>query len=215
MIEHWKKIENHPNYEISSEGKCRNVKNGHLLKPVLRKGYWRYGLDGKSIFAHRLVAEAFIPNPNNLPMINHKDENKANNSVSNLEWCDNTYNIRYSFCKPILRINKDNLDLIYYAGMSDAERIDGFDHSTISKCCRGVKKDYKNNLFFFEPPTVDDYLSELKCTDVVYSIDENGEYDYYSSARDAEKQTGISAASICSCYQGKRKSAGKRKWFKM
>lgn len=50
----------------------------------------------KHFYVHRLVAEHFIPNPNNLPQVNHKDNNPANNNVDNLEWCDNSYNIRYS-----------------------------------------------------------------------------------------------------------------------
>lgn len=50
----------------------------------------------KHFYVHRLVAEHFIPNPNNLPQVNHKDKNPANNTVDNLEWCDNSYNVKYS-----------------------------------------------------------------------------------------------------------------------
>lgn len=56
--------------------------------------------DGKGYKIHRLVAQAFIPNPNNLPMVNHKDENTFNNNVDNLEWCTNKYNVKYS-AKPL------------------------------------------------------------------------------------------------------------------
>ena len=53
----------------------------------------------KTFFVHRLVAEAFIPNPNNLPMINHIDEDKTSNLPENLEWCDNYYNMMYGHAR--------------------------------------------------------------------------------------------------------------------
>lgn len=89
------------NYFISEDGKVLNKFNKEL-KPVDNgKGYLRVNLttsDGiicKSI--HRLIAEAFIPNPNNLPEVNHLDCDRTNNSISNLEWCTHGYNIKYSY----------------------------------------------------------------------------------------------------------------------
>ena len=69
--------------------KCGNTGRGYLMV-VLTKNENR-----KTHIVHRLVAQAFIPNPNNLPQVNHKDECKTNNNVSNLEWCDNKYNSNY------------------------------------------------------------------------------------------------------------------------
>ena len=87
-------------YGITSCGKVWSYKYKKFLTP--RKGshgYLQVGLrrDGeiKSYLIHRLVAMAYLPNPDNLPMINHKDENKTNNCLQNLEWCDNSYNINY------------------------------------------------------------------------------------------------------------------------
>ena len=60
-----------------------------------KTGYKFVILDKKTCYVHRLVAEAFVDNPNNYPQINHKDENKANNSVENLEWCTEKYNMNY------------------------------------------------------------------------------------------------------------------------
>ena len=117
MSEIWKSIEGYDGrYEVSSNGKVRavahNIKvndNGRLYFKTVRSklmkqsphsaGYLVVNLtmNGKGTlhYVHRLVAEAFIPNPNGYDCINHKDENKANNDVSNLEWCDKQYNNTY------------------------------------------------------------------------------------------------------------------------
>lgn len=100
-------------YEISTYGRIKTVEriiytnnNGYIKQNSFIKkqqkhyrGYLTVSLkkNGKIYkkYVHRLVAETFIPNPNNLPQINHKDENKKNNCVDNLEWCDNIYNMNY------------------------------------------------------------------------------------------------------------------------
>ena len=72
-------------------------KGRRLLKQCLDgNGYKIVTLNGKSKHVHRLIALTFIPNPNNLPCINHKDENKLNNNVENLEWCTHEYNMNYN-----------------------------------------------------------------------------------------------------------------------
>lgn len=71
--------------------------NGNRLKQSLEpSGYLAMNIDGKHKYVHRLVAEAFIPNPDNKPFVNHKDGNKQNNHVDNLEWCTQAENIRHS-----------------------------------------------------------------------------------------------------------------------
>ena len=104
MIEEWKPIKDFPDYRISNKGRIQRVPNnkikGGLLNPTKEKdGYLVVGLfrDKKNIQkrVHRLVAEVFIPNPNNYPCVNHKDENKTNNSIDNLEWCAVAYNNKY------------------------------------------------------------------------------------------------------------------------
>lgn len=95
-MEIWKKIKGFEMYEISNLGNVRNTITNKILTPCDNgKGYMRVNLNHKTKYIHRLVAEAFIPNPNNWPVINHKDENKKNNDISNLEWCTVSYNNNY------------------------------------------------------------------------------------------------------------------------
>lgn len=98
MIEEWRIIDEFPTYEVSNKGKVR--KKGKLLSQTHDScGYWAVSLGGTTRKVHRLVAKAFIPNPNNLPFVNHKDENKETPNVENLEWCTHKYNINYGTCQ--------------------------------------------------------------------------------------------------------------------
>jgi hypothetical protein len=84
-------------YIIYSDGQIWSVRRNKFLKAsVHHTGYTRICVDKKNRFIHRLVAEAFIPNPNNLPMVNHINEIKSDNRVENLEWCNNRHNITHS-----------------------------------------------------------------------------------------------------------------------
>ena len=89
-IEVWKQLINYDKYEVSSLGNVKNKKTGRILKPACNGGYMIVGLckngKGSTIPIHRLVASEFISNPENKPQVNHKDKNRSNNSVSNLEW---------------------------------------------------------------------------------------------------------------------------------
>ena len=80
-------------YTITNKGEVINNHTGKMLKPQANnKGYLRVGIGNKLKFVHRLVAEKYIPNPNNCSQVNHKDGNKFNNNVSNLEWVSNQQN---------------------------------------------------------------------------------------------------------------------------
>ena len=92
--------EGYSNYRIYSNGQIYSLNIHKWLTPSLKE-YYRVSLRddngrAKTFAVHRLVAELFIPNPNNYPIVNHKDENKLNNDVSNLEWCTYSYNSKYS-----------------------------------------------------------------------------------------------------------------------
>lgn len=118
MSEKWKKIssiseyQNYVDYSISTKGRVRNDSTGRILKRTLHSnGYLQVTLCSKTEkpihpTIHVLVALAFIPNPNNLPEVNHKDEDKTNPNVDNLEWCTPKYNNNYG-TKPE-RISKAN-----------------------------------------------------------------------------------------------------------
>lgn len=89
-------------YEVSNLGNVKSLRRGRLLKPGKAHGYLKVSLrkDNKTQYfaVHRLVAIVFIPNPENLPYVNHKDESRDNNCVENLEWCTAQYNNTYGTC---------------------------------------------------------------------------------------------------------------------
>ena len=104
MAEEWRQVKECPDYYVSNMGRVKSYRypnKGRILVGVLDKdGYKRVllrSIDGARVtkFIHRLVAEAFLSNPNNFSMINHKDENRQNNRVDNLEWCTARYNNTY------------------------------------------------------------------------------------------------------------------------
>lgn len=141
-MEIWKKIDER--YEISSYGRVKSLerdvrrrygfrhKKEQILKPQIlggKQGYYAvYLYDEKTKkqvwrYVHRLVAEAFIPNPNNYEEVNHKDENKLNNNVENLEWCTSRYNSNYGTVKE--RIKNTNIESgkwADYSGMTEEEK---------------------------------------------------------------------------------------------
>lgn len=98
-------------YSVSNKGNIYSYHKKSKLKFGLNGNYLQVALWNKNkpkyFLVHRLVAEAFIPNPNNLPEVNHKDENKFNNNFDNLEWCIHKYNINYGTC--IERMSKSLL----------------------------------------------------------------------------------------------------------
>lgn len=134
-------------YLIYDTGQVWSIRSNKFLKPmVTQDGYLyvdlcKHGTDNLQKI-HRLVAKAFIPNPNNLPQINHIDEDKTNNQVSNLEWCDAKYNNNYgnhnikqakTKGKPVKCIETNKT----YDSLADAERQTGIFKSSIYRVCVG------------------------------------------------------------------------------
>lgn len=129
-------------YEVSNEGNVRNKITGKILKPTSNeKGYLRVGLykDGirKYRSIHRLVARAFLPNPNSEFEVDHIDKNRTNNNVDNLRWVSHQENIDYSLSKPVAQFSLDGRLLNTYKSINEAERQTGVCQSNIVQCCKG------------------------------------------------------------------------------
>ena len=163
----WKDIEGYEGlYQVSNYGRikslCRKVNNSNcstrVIKEIIMKihthinGYCFVVLSFKQKQKpqriHRLVAQAFISNPDNYPQVNHKDENKLNNRVDNLEWCTIKYNVNYGtgperrgtkIGKPVLQISNDTI-INEFKSLHDAARYMKCSVSNIMKCCKGVNK---------------------------------------------------------------------------
>lgn len=155
-------------YLVSSAGMVKNGKTGQVLKPILKNdGYLAVHLSHKNkaqmVFIHRLVAEAFIPNPQNLPVVNHIDGNKANPSVENLEWVSFSENSNHAYrtglshvsdkCKMavskvaaengrkttsllVVQLDNDNKIIQKYPSIREAERSTGIPRSNIRRACK-------------------------------------------------------------------------------
>ena len=155
-MEIWKNIECFEQYSVSNLGNVRNNQTGRILKPRKHTGgYMRVMLckDKKhyDYYIHRLVAMAFISNPKNLPEVNHKDEDKTNNVVENLEWCDRIYQVNYGTCyermvetqrktskhsKPVKCIETG----VVYISLHEAERETGILYTLICHALNGRQK---------------------------------------------------------------------------
>lgn len=144
----WKRIAGYEDYEISDTGLVRSLKRGgtRVLSPRKngRNGYLFVSLckEGKAkhIFVHRLVAEAFVPNPLGLETVNHKDEDKTNNQVSNLEWLTRGDNVRYSNDMPVLQFDRLGNLVSRFPSLNEAARQTGIAAQSICSVCNGKRK---------------------------------------------------------------------------
>ena len=153
-------------YEVSDKGRVKSIGYGKekILKPFSNKdGYLQVGLrknrGRKNWLVHRLVAKTFIPNPDNLPEVNHKDEDKTNNSVQNLDWCDKKYNNNYGTrtqrqadkcSKPVIQFTKDGEFVREWKSMNDVQRNLNYSQGNISSCCTGRYKYAYNFIWKFK-----------------------------------------------------------------
>ena len=153
MDEIWRDIEGYEGlYQISNKGHVKSLykSSERILKSYDNgKGYLKVHLFKntafQSIYIHRLVAETFIPNLENKPEVNHKDENKLNNCVENLEWMTTKENSNYGtrnerISRKILQYSKSGDFIREWSGAHGVERVLGIDNSSITKCCKGKRK---------------------------------------------------------------------------
>ena len=160
MKEIWKDIKGYEGlYQISNLGRVKSFRESakfgkqkeYILKPsMINSGYhvvtlYKKDRTRRKHQLHRLVADAFIPNTENLPCINHKDENKINNEVSNLEWCTYSYNNNYGTAKERARKTRmkfihqqrtDGKAIAVYCSIDAACELLGYDKSTLEEWCK-------------------------------------------------------------------------------
>lgn len=172
-MEIWKDIIGYEGlYKISSLGNVKSLDRyyfnrykeilikGKKIKPFITNNYYAINLHkngkGKTRYIHRLVAEHFIPKENNKPYVNHKNENKLDNRVANLEWCSPAYNINYGNCRkkisisnstPVVQFDKNGKVLNTFYGMNEASRLTGISSAAICKCCKGIIKKTHGYIF--------------------------------------------------------------------
>ena len=174
MEEIWKDIEGYEGlYQVSNLGRVRSldkvlpcnvngimttrVRHGLIRKPHIGQTGYHYVLlrDGKrckNYRVHRLVADAFIPNPQNLPEVNHKDEDKSNNRADNLEWCSSSYNHCYGTTieraaskihRAVCQFDKNDRLIREFVSVTEAAKAVGTSTTQISGCCKGKTKSAK------------------------------------------------------------------------
>lgn len=148
-------------YQVSNLGNVRSLNYRHtgntknLCIKTKKDGYSYVHIDVYKT-VHRIVAQAFIPNPQNLPEVNHKNEIKSDNRVENLEWCDRKYNMNYGtnrakFSNTVsIRVNQYTMNGEFvreWKSAIEAQKFGGFCACRICWCCRGKTKQHKGYLW--------------------------------------------------------------------
>jgi len=223
-----------PHSFIKSNGRRCTVLACNLKLCATRTGYLLVNANGgKYEQIHRLVALTFIPNPNNLPEVNHKDEDKTNNKVSNLEWCTHQYNSSYgnrakkiretliskNHCgEEILQYTKFGEFVRKFQSGAEAQRITGINN--IYACANG-KISHAGGYIWVKPPMtykewVKNYSGNFREKErIVEKFDKNGNFiEEYRSVSDAARKNNLNISNIASCCRGVKhvKTAGGYIW---
>lgn len=225
MIE-WKKIfynELETYYSVSTDGQVRNDITGRILKQQSKNEYKRVAISlghgqMKNCFVHRLVAEAFIPNLENKDLVNHKDGNRANNNVTNLEWCTASENALHAHKnglvgaqkkRPVRQFNLNGEWMMDFESATEAARQCGCQQGKITEACGGTRRTAGNYQWRY----VDSEIYKLKpvplpsCTKRrVAQYSKEGKllniYESYKQAAKAVNGTSSAISRICSNTPG-------------
>lgn len=239
----WKPVRGYEGlYEVSNFGRVKSLKRVVNSHPVNCKrtlpekirtgrlnkklGYMMISLSvgnvNKQNYIHRLVAEAFVPNPNNYPMVNHKDEDKANNSVDNLEWCTAKYNMAYSNVfgqaksknsKPVCQYDYDGNLIKEYPSSNEAGRALNVRPYCISFCCQGKIGSVRGFLWrYADEGYVKPKQTAALCRRVIQKDLDGTTIKIWSSIHEAAHGTGTRESLIGRCYHGTRRSTNGFKW---
>ena len=228
MEEIWRDVVDYEGlYKISNLGDVFSYYSNRILSPgTTRDGYkyvFLFKNKKKKLYTiHRLVAESFLDNPNNLPCINHKDENTLNNNVDNLEWCTIQYNNTHNnihirkaklLAKHVFRYNKYGEMLEEYEAVNEAARILNASSGDSTDCCNGKLITYLDSIWSYEA------LNKESCIEIFnkrnpdrknnklskkvnqYDLDKNFIISY-PSTREASRQLNISQSLIASVCRG-------------
>lgn len=226
-------------YEVSKQGLIRRsfvkgVRVNRIIKPhITYGGYLRLCLcingKRKQHSVHRIVAMAFIPNPSNLPFVNHKDENKSNNYVDNLEWCSESYNSNFSFAKPVEQY-RDGILVGIYLSQTEASKVTGVNQHCIGRCCAGILGSAGGYQWMFSNISRSELLKK-KCINFgldtqcsqkrkrnnsVVQLSLDGKFiAQYNSSKEASDKTLVSRANISNCLNNKKEYAGGFRWMRL
>lgn len=175
-------VPNYEDYLVYPDGTIFSLKTNKIMKHnTTKRGYKTVELfnkhGSKRLCVHRLVAQAYIPNPDNLPQVNHKDEDPSNNNVGNLEWCTAKYNMNYGngaktrhlkidystperktlaikngkmACKPVLQYTLQGEFVRKHESIKMARLYLGVKNSHISECCKGKRKTSDGYMWKYE-----------------------------------------------------------------
>lgn len=233
-------------YMITTNGKVISLKykRGSRARIIRDRkhttGYRQINIQNKHIskafYIHRLVAEVFIHNPDNLPCVNHKNEIKSDNRVDNLEWCTHSYNVNYGnrnkktashLSKPVIQVSLDGKVINRFESLKEASSA-GYGETCVGTCARGVYSNHRGYIWIYvnDYPTSDELIAEI---DKRVNRIKNGKAQFNSkkviqmdladniikiweSAAIAERKGGFRASKISACCLGYNKTHKGYKW---